>query len=216
MKIAVLGTGNVGQTIATKLVELGHDVMMGSRTNDNEKLLTFVQSMEGMKGGTFSDAASFGEIVFNCTSGKGSLEALNFAGAENLANKILIDLANSLDFSNGMPPFLAVCNTTSLAEQIQEAFPATKVVKTLNTMWCGLMVNPKLVNNGDHNVFLSGNDDEAKSEVRTILQSFDWQDDNIVDLGDLSSARGTEMYLPLWLRMYGANKTSAFNIKIVK
>jgi 8-hydroxy-5-deazaflavin:NADPH oxidoreductase len=216
MKIAVLGTGTVGDTIGSKLIELGHSVMMGSRTATNEKAQAFVAKHNGMAtAGTFADAAAFGEILFNCTSGVGSLEALKQAGEVNLNGKILIDVSNPLDFSNGFPPALTVSNTTSLAEEIQNTYPQLKVVKTLNTMWCGLMVNPGMINGGDHNAFISGNDAEAKEEVKAMLQSFGWQERNILDLGDITTARGTEMYLPLWVRMYGATQNGAFNIKIV-
>jgi len=216
MKIAVLGTGNVGATIGSKLVELGHTVMMGSRTANNEKGKAFVEKHnEKASLGTFADAASFGEIIINCTAGVGSLDALKLAGEAHLKGKIILDLANSLDFSKGMPPTLSIVNTTSLGEEIQNAFPDSKVVKALNTMWCGLMVNPGMINGGDHNTFISGNDAEAKEKVKEILISFGWADKNILDLGDISKARGTEMYLPLWLSIYGATNNGAFNIKIV-
>jgi hypothetical protein len=217
MKIAVLGTGTVGDTIGSKLTELGHSVMMGSRTATNEKAMKFVEKHQGKaSAGTFADAAAFGEIVFNCTSGMGSLEALKLAGEANLNGKIIVDISNPLDFSKGMPPTLSVVNTSSLGEEIQKAFPSAKVVKTLNTMWCGLMVNPGLINGGDHNVFISGNDADAKAKVKEVLKSFGWAESNITDLGDIVAARGTEMYLPLWLRMYGAGGSGVFNIKVVK
>ena len=216
MKIAVLGTGTVGDTIGSKLVELGHSVMMGSRTADNEKAKAFTSKHNGkVSAGTFADAAAFGEIIFNCTAGGGSLEALKLAGGANLKGKVIVDLANSLDFSKGMPPTLSVVNTTSLAEEIQKSFPDAKVVKALNTMWCGLMVNPGMVNGGDHSTFICGNDEGAKAKVKDLMKTFGWQEKNILDLGDLTAARGTEMYLPLWLRIYGATKNGAFNIKIV-
>ncbi|MFY9307515.1 MAG: NAD(P)-binding domain-containing protein [Bacteroidia bacterium] len=216
MKIAVLGTGSVGDTIGSKLVELGHSVMMGSRTADNEKAKAFTGKHNGKaSAGTFADATAFGELIFNCTAGGGSLEALKLAGEDNLKGKVIIDLANSLDFSKGMPPTLSVVNTTSLAEEIQKAFPDTKVVKALNTMWCGLMVNPGMINGGDHSTFICGNDEGAKAQVKDLLKTFGWQEKNILDLGDITAARGTEMYLTLWLRIYGATKNGAFNIKIV-
>lgn len=216
MKIAVLGTGNVGDTIGSKLIEIGHFVMMGSRTAENEKAKSFVaKHHDKASTGTFSDAAAFGEIIFNCTAGVGSLEALKMAGEKNLNGKIIVDIANPLDFSKGMPPSLAVCNTNSLGEEIQKAFPQAKVVKALNTMWCGLMVNPAMINGGDHSTFVSGNDTAAKEEVKKILKSFGWAEKNILDLGDITKARGTEMYLPLWLSIYGATNNGAFNIKII-
>ena len=215
MKIAVLGTGMVGDAIGTKLIQCGHEVKMGSRTATNEKAAAWVKKNgTHASQGTFADAASFGEIVFNCTHGVASLEALNLAGAHNLKNKILIDIANALDFSQGMPPSLVVCNTDSLGEQIQRTFPDTKVIKTLNTMNCSLMVNPDLVANGDHDIFISGNDVEAKTAVTKILRDwFGWK--SIVDLGDISNARATEMLLPIWVRLYGKFQSPNFNFKIV-
>lgn len=215
-KVAVLGTGNVGDTIGSKLVEVGHTVMMGSRTAGNEKAKSFVAKNPGKaSAGTFAEAAAFGEIIFNCTAGVGTLDALKMAGEKNLNGKIIVDIANPLDFSKGMPPSLAICNTNSLGEEIQKAFPQTKVVKALNTMWCGIMVNPAMINGGDHSTFLCGNDTGAKEEVKKILKSFGWAEKNILDLGDITRARGTEMYLPIWLSIYGATNNGAFNIKIV-
>lgn len=215
-KIAVLGTGNVGNTIGSKLIELGHFVMMGSRTANNEKANTFVsQFPDKASAGTFAEAANFGEIIFNCTAGVASVEALRLAGENNLVGKTIIDLANPLDFSKGMPPTLSINNTNSLGEEIQNTFPKSNVVKALNTMWCGIMVNPNLVNGGDHSTFICGNNSEAKEEVKKLLKSFGWADNNILDLGDISKSRGTEMYLPLWLSIYGATNNGAFNIKIM-
>ncbi len=216
MKIAVLGTGNVGHTIGSKLLVLGHTVMMGSRSADNPKAKAFVaEHPNEASAGTFSEAATFGELIFNCTSGAGSLEALKLAGAQNLKGKTLIDLSNPLDFSNGNPPSLSIVNTNSLGEEIQKQFPETKVVKTLNTMWCGLMVNPGLIGGGDHQVFVCGNFADAKEKTIQLLKAFGWKEHNILDLGDISAARGTEMYLPLWLRIWGATKNGSFNLKLV-
>jgi 8-hydroxy-5-deazaflavin:NADPH oxidoreductase len=216
MKVAILGTGIVGDTIGSKLVELGHNVMMGSRTSNNEKAIAFVNKHNGKAtAGTFNEAATFGEIIFNCTAGANSIEALKLAGENNLKNKIIVDVANTLDFSTGTTPTLALVNTTSLGEEIQLQFPNSKVVKTLNTMWCGLMVNPALINNADHDNFICGNDPDAKEIVKDILKSFGWFNKNILDLGDITKARGPEMYLPLWLRIWGATNNGAFNIKIV-
>ena len=215
MKIAVLGTGMVGQAIGSRLAELGHEVRMGSRTAGNAKAVEWAKQAQGASEGTFADTASFGEIVFNCTSGSASLDALAAAGADNLAGKVLVDVANPLDFSQGMPPTLSVCNTDSLGEQIQRAFPEARVVKALNTMNCNIMVNPALVGNGEHHTFLSGNDAEAKQQVKALLQSFGWQEACVLDLGDISTARGTEAWLPLWLRIWGATGSGSFNLRIV-
>lgn len=216
MRIAVLGTGMVGTAIAGKLVQLGHQVRMGSRTAGNEMAAAWASAAgAGASHGTFADAAAFGELVFNCTSGAGSLEALGAAGAENLRGKILIDIANPLDFSRGMPPSLFVCNTDSLGEQIQRAFPDTLVVKTLNTVNCELMVDARRLADGDHTLFLSGNDAQAKAQVRELLGSwFGWKD--LIDLGDITTARGTEQLLPIWVRLYGAMGTPHFNFKVVR
>jgi 8-hydroxy-5-deazaflavin:NADPH oxidoreductase len=216
MKIAILGTGMVGDTIGTKLIDLGHNVRMGSRTATNEKAAMWVKNHGALASqGTFADASAFGEIVFNCANGMASLEVLRSAGAQNLRNKILIDVANPLDFSKGMPPSLTVCNTDSLGEQIQRAFPETKVVKTLNTVNCILMVNPELVSHGNHDLFISGNDAEAKATVINIVRDwFGWK--SIIDLGDITTARATEMLLPIWVQLYGKFQTPNFNFKIVR
>lgn len=216
MRVAILGTGIVGTTIGTSLIQKGHQVFMGSRTMGNEKATAWAdQSGPNASHGTFFDAAQFGEIVFNCTAGTGTLHALQLAGEVNLNGKILIDVANPLDFSKGFPPALTVCNTDSLGEQIQRTFPGIKVVKALNTMNCFLMVNPDLVA-GDHNVFLSGNDDGAKSKVAQLLEEwFGWKPKNIIDLGDITSARGVEMLLPIWIRLYGKMQRADFNFHIV-
>jgi len=215
MKIGILGTGVVGSTIGTKLVALGHDVKMGSRTVGNAKGAEWA-GKNGTKAttGTFSDAASFGEILFNCTHGMASLEAFKQAGAQNLKGKIVVDVGNALDFSKGMPPSLAVCNTDSLGEQLQRAFPEMKVVKALNTVNSNLMVNPSLVK-GDHDLFICGNDLQAKTKVVDILKNwFGWK--SVIDLGDITAARATEMLLPIWIRLMGLYQSPNFNFKIVK
>ncbi|PZX94581.1 NADP oxidoreductase [Flavobacterium aquariorum] len=217
MKIAVLGTGMVGTTIGSKLVELGHEVMIGSRTATNEKAVEFANSNGKIaSAGTFADAANFGEIIFNCTKGEISIDVLKLAG-NGIDGKIIVDIANPLDFSQGMPPCLipALSNTNSLGEEIQKNFPRTRVVKTLNTMWCGLMVNPAMIGNGDHINYISGNDAEAKATVKTLLNDFGWKNENILDLGDITNARGTEATLPIWLRVWGATNNGAFNFKII-
>lgn len=205
----------VGQAIGSRLAELGHEVRMGSRTAGNPKAVEWAKQAQGASEGSFADAASFGEIVFNCTSGSASLAALAAAGADNLAGKVLVDVANPLDFSQGMPPTLSVCNTDSLGEQIQRAFPEARVVKALNTMNCNIMVHPDQVGHGEHHTFLSGNDADAKQTVKALLQSFGWQDAFVLDLGDISTARGTEAWLPLWLRIWGATGSGSFNLRIV-
>ena len=218
MNIGVLGTKDVGNAIATKLVLLGHNVKMGSRSATNEKAAEWVKNNGALASqGTFADAAKFaGEFIFNCTSGAGSLDALKSAGAENLNGKILIDISNPLDFSKGFPPSLTVSNTDSLGEQIQRAFPELKVVKALNTLSNPLMVNPMLVNNGDHTLPVCGNDEGAKAKVVSLLNTFGWKKENILDLGDLTASRGMEAWLLLWVRIFGKLQTPMFQTKVVK
>lgn len=216
MKIGVLGTGMVGQAIATKLVELGHEVTMGSRRAGNETAVAWAKDVgEAAAEGSFVEAARYGELVVNCTAGVASLEALEAAGKENLSGKTLIDIANPLDASQGFPPTLAFCNDESLGERIQAAFPDARVVKTLNTMNCQVMVEPTRVP-GEHAVFMSGDDDGAKREVGDLLGSFGWPDGRIIDLGGIETARGAEMYLPLWLRLYSRLETGDFNIGVLR
>jgi 8-hydroxy-5-deazaflavin:NADPH oxidoreductase len=216
MRIAVLGTGTVGRTIAGKLLELGHEVTMGSRSADGEALAEWLaEAGEGAKGGGFAEAAAGAELVFNCTAGTASLAALSAAGAESLAGKTLVDVANPLDFSRGAPPTLSICNDDSLAERIQAEFPEARVVKALNTVNAVVMVDPGRVP-GDHNVFVAGNDEAAKAQVAALLGAFGWPEGSIVDLGDLGAARGLEMYLPLWLRLFGTIGSPDFNIAVMR
>jgi len=216
MKIGVLGTGRVGKSVGTKLVDLGHQVMMGARTADNPAATEWAGGLgDGANHGRFADAAGFGELVVNATSGAASLGALASAGAESLAGKVLIDIANPLDFSRGMPPTLTVANIDSLAEQIQRAFPDAKVVKALNTMNCEVMVQPALVP-GSHDAFVCGDDAEAKATVAELLRSFGWPDENVIDLGDLTAARGLEMVLPLWVRLMSVLGTRHFNFHVAR
>jgi predicted dinucleotide-binding enzyme len=191
----------VGRTIAGKLTELGHEVRVGSREAGEDKVV-------------FADAVAFGGAVVNATAGGASLDALAAAGADNLAGKLLLDVANPLDFSLGMPPILSVCNTTSLGEQIQAAFPEAKVVKSLNTVNAAVMVDPAIVP-GSHNIFMAGDDEGAKAQVAELLQSFGWPAEDIMDLGDISAARGMEMFLPLWLRLYMSRGTGHLNVNVV-
>jgi predicted dinucleotide-binding enzyme len=217
VKIAILGTGMVGVALGTKLVHEKQEVMMGSRTANSDAAQKWLQSVGGSAQiGTFAEAAAFGEILLDCTNGANSLTALRLAGADNLRQKILIQVGNPLDFSKGMPPSLTVCNTDSLGEQTQREFPDTRVVKALNTINCEVMINPARVP-GDHALPICGNDAQAKSEVAAKLSEwFGWKPSNIVDLGDITGARGTEMYLPLWLRLWGALDTPVFNIQLVR
>jgi 8-hydroxy-5-deazaflavin:NADPH oxidoreductase len=214
MKIGILGTGMVGETFGNKLVSLGHEVRIGGRQPTSEKGEAWAKKAGGKASyGTFADAGAFGEMVFNCTKGEGAVDAAKAAKA-GLAGKILVDVTNPLDFSKGFPPFLFVSNTDSLGEQIQKELPDTKVVKSFNTVSCEVMVDAARAG-GDSDLFVSGNDAEAKATVsRFAREQFGWK--NVVDLGDITTSRGTEAYLLLWTRLYGALKTGDFNIKIVK
>jgi predicted dinucleotide-binding enzyme len=217
VKIAILGTGTVGATLGTKLVQQKQEVMMGSRSANSEGATKWLQSV-GANGqiGTFAEAAAFGEMIFDCTNGANALAALRLAGAENLRHKILLQVGNPLDFSKGMPPSLTVCNTDSLGEQTQREFPEARVVKALNTVNCEVMINPARIP-GDHALPICGNDAAAKEQVAAKLcEWFGWKPSNIVDIGDISGARGTEMYLPLWLRLWGAVGSPVFNIQLVR
>ena len=225
MNIAVLGTGMVGQALAGRLHELGHSVVVGTRDPQatlartepdgmgNPPFATWHAAHPGVGLATFADAARGAELVVNASSGGAALEVLGLAGTENLAGKVLVDISNPLDFSQGFPPTLFVKDTDSLGEQIQRAFPETKVVKTLNTLNATLMVDPKQLGEGS-TIFVSGDDAEAKATVTGLLTSFGH--DDVIDLGDLSTARGTEMLLPIWLRLMGSLGTAAFNFKIVR
>jgi len=227
MKIAILGTGVVGQTHAEKLGALGHEVMMGTRNVD--KVLSgkgpdqfgrpsfgeWYRHQTGIKLSLFNEAAAFGEFIIIATHGMITLEALELAGKENMKNKVLLDISNPLNFSKGMPPTLSVCNTDSLGEQIQRAFPESKVVKSLNTLNAYVQVTPEVVP-GDHTIFMSGNDAEAKLKTKALLNSYGWKNENIIDLGDITTARGTEQLLPLWVRLLGVLHHGNFNIHVVQ
>lgn len=212
MRFGVLGTGMVGHAVAGKLAGLGHEVMMGARQAGNEKAVAWAQQSGG-QAGSFADAARFAEIVVNTTGGTVSLEALRAAGAENLAGKVLIDIANPLERDSGFPPRLSVCNGDSLGEQIQREFPEARVVKTLNTVNISVMVNPQSTP-GNHVIFMSGNDAGAKQTVLGVLNEIGWPADRVLDLGDITTARGPEMYLPLWILMVRKFGSPTFNIAI--
>jgi len=227
MKIAILGTGAVGQNLASKLRELGHEVYMATRNPEDTKARTEANPMSGSSFQdwyvnnqhvhvvAYGDLPKDADMVLNATSGQHSLDALNAVGTDKLSGKTILDLANPLDFSQGMPPTLTVCNTDSLGEQIQLAFPESKVVKSLNTVNFGLMTNPSLVPE-DHNLFVSGNDESSKKQVIDLLAQLGWQKQNILDLGDIKTARGTEMMLPFWINLMGKFGTPLFNFKLVK
>jgi 8-hydroxy-5-deazaflavin:NADPH oxidoreductase len=226
MKIGIIGTGVVAQTLGAKLIELGHDVVVGTRDPsklDDKKMMAgtlrewlAAVSKGGKKGkvATFQEAAAHGELLINATHGQASVEALKLAEADKVGGKVLIDVANLLDFSQGMPPGALASQTNCLAENIQTAFPNLKVVKSLNTVGAPVMVAPQALAGGEHTVFVSGNDAPAKAAVAELLKSFGWKD--VLDLGDISSARGPEMYMAMWIRLWGATGTGMINVKVVR
>ena len=199
MDIAVLGTGMVGKAISGGLIAAGHEVRLGSRTAGEGKV-------------TFAEAAAFGELAFNCTAGSGALDAVG-AAAAGLEGKVLVDVSNPLEFHDEGPPTLFVANDDSLGERIQRAHPGVRVVKALNTMNADVMVDPSLVP-GDHVAFVCGDDDGAKATVTALLGELGWPAGRVIDLGDITAARGTEAYLLIWLRLMGAVGGSKFNIAV--
>lgn len=227
MKIAILGSGMVGQTLSGKLAAIGHDAALGTRDPEATKARTepgpfgqpsfseWYASNGGVAVKTFADAAADADVVILAAAGHAALKTLESAGAHNLDGKILIDVSNPLDFSNGFPPSLTVCNTSSLGEHVQEAFPNAKVVKTLNTVSAPVMIEPGAVSGGEHTLFVCGNDEGAKQAVTGYLNEwFGWKD--VLDLGDITNARGTEGYLLLWTRIFGATQSPMYNVKVAR
>jgi predicted dinucleotide-binding enzyme len=229
MKIGIIGSGVVAQTLGAKLVELGHDVALGTRDPaklDDKKnmagtlrewLATVGASAKGeakAKVVTFKDAAAHGELLINATHGEASIDALKLAAADKVGTKVLIDTANELDFSKGMPPGVLASWTRCLAERIQAAFPNLKVVKSLNTVGAPVMVAPQALAGGEHTIFVAGNDAPAKAAVAELLKSFGWKD--VLDLGDVAAARAAEMHMAMWLHMWRATGTGMVNVKIVR
>ncbi|RYC11044.1 NADPH-dependent F420 reductase [Nocardioides zhouii] len=225
MNIAVLGTGAVGQALAGRLSGLGHTVAVGTRDPEatlarteldgmgNPPFAAWLGDHAAVRLTTFAEAAAEAELVVLSGSGSAALDMLTAAGAQHLAGKPVLDISNPLDFSAGFPPSLFVKDTDSLAERIQAAFPEARIVKSLNTLTAQLMVEPDLLG-GPTTVFVSGDDADAKATVTDLLTSFGHQD--VIDLGGIETARGTEMFLPLWLRTMGALGTGLFNIKVVR
>ncbi len=198
-KIGVLGTGNVGQTLTRRLTGLGYDVLVGARTRDSGSLAAFT-AIAGVQTGSFADAAAFGDLVINATNGQRSLDALELAGADSLAGKTLLDVSNDLEPVEGGFPKPVATSDDSVGQRIQAALPDTRVVKSLNTMNCNVMVEPASVP-GDHVVFLSGDDAEAKDAVVALLSDFGWRSEQVIDLGGIDTAPAVEMLMALWLRV---------------
>jgi 8-hydroxy-5-deazaflavin:NADPH oxidoreductase len=224
MKIGILGGGGVAQTLASKLISQGHDVVIGLRAVTPEDLAKPrqmalpLQDWTNTSGGrvvTLTEAAAHGEVLINAITGQGSIRGLTAAGAAHLDGKVLIDVANPLDFSQGMPPFLMAqfSGPTSLAEQIQATFPGVRVVKAFNTITAAVMVDPSLIK-GPHDLFIAGNDAAAKAQVSEIARSFGWA--HIVDLGDIVGARGTEALLQIWVRLWTTSGSAMHNMHVAR
>ncbi len=209
--ITVIGTGAVGRTLAVAFHRLGHDVVVGTRDPEETAARPEWQGME-VPLAALAAAAEGAEVVVNATNGAASLEALG--QVEGLAGTVVLDAANPLDFSQGFPPTLSVKDTDSLAEQIQRAFPGTRVVKALNTVNAQVMVEPGRVGEGDTTIFVAGDDAEARRTVRGLLEELGWRD--VLELEGLHNARGLEMWLPLWVRLMGTLGTADFNLKVVR
>lgn len=211
-----MGTGAVGRAVAGRLAVLGHDVVVGTRdpedTGSREEYAAWAAEHDGVRLAAFAAAADGAELVVNAAGGDVSLGVLEQA-ATHLAGTVVLDLSNPLDHSQGFPPRLFVKDDDSLAEMIQRAHPAARVVKTLNTMNNSVMVDPAQLGEPT-TVFVSGDDAEAKATVTALLEEMGHQD--VLDLGDLSTARGAEMWLPLWIRIAMSLGGSDFNIRVVR
>ncbi len=207
MRVAVLGTGTVGRAWATRLAELGHGVVVGTR--DPAVSRERDQGWTGPPLNTFAEAVAGADLVVNALSGAASADVLT-ALAPAIGGAVVMDISNPLDFSAGFPPTLFVKDTDSLGERLQRALPGTPVVKAVNTLNASLQVRPL----AEGSVFVAGDDDEAKALVAGLLTEVGHRD--IVDLGDITASRGLEMFLPLWLRLMGALHTAEFTIKVVR
>ena len=214
MLIAVLGTGVAGRALSTRLAELGHTVTMGTRDPDETRMRPDYVEISGVQLAGFAEAAADADVVVVATNGTATLEVLRAIGEDRLAGMVVMDVSNPLDFSAGFPPTLSVKDTDSLAERLQRANPTAQVVKALNTVNCSLMVTPQHLADGDHTIFIAGDDAAARAHVKSVLQDLDWVD--IVEFPALEAARGLEMYLPLWVRLMQQLGTPQFNVKLVR
>jgi 8-hydroxy-5-deazaflavin:NADPH oxidoreductase len=214
MQIGIFGSGVVGTTLGTALVQAGHDVRIGSRTAGTDATRAWAEGVgDRASVGTFADAAAFGELVINATPGEHSLLAFGSARSADLDGKVLLDVGNPLDHSGGFPPSLSVPSTDSLAEQLQRAHPGTRVVKGLNTVTAAVMVAPGTIA-GDHRLPIAGDDAAAKDVVRGLLRELGWRDIQLLDFGSLAGARAMEAYILFWVALMVATGTSVFNIEV--
>ena len=208
MKYGVLGTGMVGKGLAEKLLAIGHQVMMGTRSVGKDAGVP-----PGISVRSFAEAAAFGETLISCTAGTTSVDALRSVNRKDLAGKVLIDVSNPLVFTAGQLPALSISNTDSLGETLQREFPELRVVKALNTVNWQVMIDPGRVP-GEHDLFIAGNDAVAKQQVTGLLREFGWK--SIIDLGDITGARATEQLMPFWLRLFSMYGSGDFNYRILK
>jgi predicted dinucleotide-binding enzyme len=220
MRIAVLGTGEVGRALAGRCAEVGHDVVVGTRdparTRERDDYAGWLDAHDAVRLVTNAEAAAHAELLVNATNGAGSLAALTDARVADHPGLVVLDVANVLDSSGGgRYPGIGAATDHSLAEQLQAAFPTARVVKGLNTMNCRVMADPGRVP-GEHVTFVAGDDEEAKATVRDLLAAFGWPGHRVLDLGGLDAARATEMYLPLWLSLSTAAGTAEVNIAVCR
>jgi len=209
MKIAILGTGAVGPALAKALSAAGHQVTIGTRDPEETRQR---EQWAGIDLPLAAYRELDAEVLINATNGRGSLPALQAVG-EALDGKVVIDTSNPLDFSQGFPPSLFVSNTDSLAEQLQREVPQARLVKMFNTMANQVMINPRGLD-ADSTIFVAGNDAAARQTAASVAADLGWTD--IFDLGDLTAARGLEMFIPLWVRIFGQLGRPEFNIKVVR
>lgn len=225
MQITILGTGVVGRTLASKLIAEGHSVTIGTRDpalkrrskeTFGERAITFEQWLDEhpeLELLPFSECVRNADVVFNCTPGLMTLTILTGIPERDFTDVVVVDVSNPLDFSKGMPPSLNPVNTDSLGEQIQHYLPKAFVVKALNTVNYRVMVDPAIL--GDkHQLFVCGDHPEAKKKLASLLQEFGWLESQILDLGDLTHARGMEMMLPLWVGVWQVLGTTRFNFGV--
>jgi predicted dinucleotide-binding enzyme len=196
------------------LSKAGHDVVVGTRDPSRTELARW-SADSGVPLVALAEAGRHGEVLVNATPGGASAGALAVAGGADLDGTIVLDLANPLDFSAGFPPSLSVSNTDSLAESLQRGFPRLRVVKALNTINSGVMVDPGHLAEPSA-LFIAGNDAAAKATVVEVLASLGWDREQVFDLGGLDAARGTEAYVLLWVRLMQSLGTADFNVRVVR
>lgn len=216
MKIGIIGAGNAGKTLGSAFAKQGYHVMLGSR--QPEKLADWLRledvHQKRILVGTLHETAAFGDLLVHAITGQGAIEALKMAGEENLREKTLLDISLPIHLTEGRIT-LFTSTGESLGERIQATFPEAKVVKAMNHIAAGVMVDPGIVANGDHDLFMCGNDAAAKQMVSTLLKgAFGWK--RIYDLGDLSAAQATEGLALLASHVAAALGHGMMNFKVAQ